>query len=526
MRFRHVLLAATSAVALLLPVERLLVAATGDAMLIRTALADKGSGKGGGGSDDSGGGSSGSSDDGGSDDDSGGDDGGSGNDGGDDDSGTGSDNSDHGSDDSGDDDDEDSGSSGDGSDDSGDDGDEDSGSSGHGGDDSSDDDHEGDDRSGSGNSTGSSGGAASSTGYSVVSESRGHEIVPGEVLGVDLSASAIRQALQEGFTLRQQRGLTSLGIVVTSFGAPPGVSVEAARQRLQELAPSRPVSLHDAYELQDGSACSGDRCWAQAAVGWNPESTSCGAGRRIGMVDTAINAREPGLARSRVVQRSFTPGASAPASHGTAIAGLIVGQGPEAAGLLPAAELLGADVFGRERDGKPRAGALEIAAALDWLSGERVDVINMSLAGPANAVLEAAVSAVRARGITIVAAAGNNGPGSPPVYPAAYPGVIAVTGVDRDRQVYRKANHGDYIAFSAPGVDVEILDGKGTAVRSGTSYATPFVAAAVAALGDVDAQTMEAALAKHVIDLGAPGRDPVFGWGLVQIGGSCGRSTA
>lgn len=163
-----------------------------------------------------------------------------------------------------------------------------------------------------------------------------------------------------------------------------------------------------------------------------------------------------------------------------------------------------------------------LVRALDWLLEERVELINMSLAGPANRLLQHAVETAVESGVLIVSAAGNGNP----AFPAAYPGVVAVTAVDSRGRVYRQANRGDYVDFAAPGVDVFLAApynrGK---YYSGTSFATPFVTAALAVLisrhPEAGSDALLRQLSNTARDLGDPGRDPTFGWGLVQVPADC-----
>ncbi|KRE02303.1 hypothetical protein ASE63_08060 [Bosea sp. Root381] len=164
--------------------------------------------------------------------------------------------------------------------------------------------------------------------------------------------------------------------------------------------------------------------------------------------------------------------------------------------------------------------------ALDLVVERGVRVVNLSMAGPANLALERLIARLVAeRGLVLVAAAGNDGHQAPPLYPAAYAGVLAVTAVDRRGEVYRRAGRGAHIDFAAPGVSVAAAAGRGMQGRTGTSFAAPFVAAAAALAAARDpalqGEALVAALAATARDLGAPGRDDVFGHGVPQLDKLC-----
>lgn len=149
------------------------------------------------------------------------------------------------------------------------------------------------------------------------------------------------------------------------------------------------------------------------------------------------------------------------------------------------------------------------------------EVINLSLAGPANLLLEEAVRRVSERGIIIVAAVGNAGPRSEPSYPAAYEEVVAVTAIDRNKNPYRRAGRGQHIDLAAPGVAVwTAASVSGGRTKTGTSFAAPFVTAAAArmkgASPDLAPERIREALTRSAEDLGEPGKDPIFGWGLLN----------
>jgi subtilisin family serine protease len=143
----------------------------------------------------------------------------------------------------------------------------------------------------------------------------------------------------------------------------------------------------------------------------------------------------------------------------------------------PAAQLYVADIYG----GSPTGGASSaMTRALAWLAEQRTPVINVSLVGPRNRIVEAAVAQLVRRGFLIVAAVGNDGPAAPPLYPAAYPGVVGVTGVDQRGRVLVEAGRGPQVDFAALGMaEVAASSGRATRVR-GTSYASPIVAALLA----------------------------------------------
>ena len=135
------------------------------------------------------------------------------------------------------------------------------------------------------------------------------------------------------------------------------------------------------------------------------------------------------------------------------------------------------------------------------------------------------MSFVALLGLMLVAAAGNGGSATEPAYPAAYQDVIAVTAVSAERTVYAYANRGPYIDFAAPGVRLWTAVPGGGRFQSGTSFAAPYVTSMVAlTLAGGAERTVEAVrsrLRQDALDLGAPGRDDVFGWGLVRMWPVC-----
>ena len=122
------------------------------------------------------------------------------------------------------------------------------------------------------------------------------------------------------------------------------------------------------------------------------------------------------------------------------------------------------------------------------------------------------------RGIVVVASAGNNGPNAQPAYPAAIPGVIAVTAVDSQEGLFGQANRGDYIDLAAPGVGILTTAPRGAfQLSSGTSLATAHVSGVVALLLSANRHAFNPdILNRTALDLGKPGRDVDFGFGLIN----------
>ncbi|MEK7735284.1 MAG: S8 family serine peptidase, partial [Pseudomonadota bacterium] len=269
--------------------------------------------------------------------------------------------------------------------------------------------------------------------------------------------------------------------------------------------------------------------YGQRLIGMTKPVPSCGRGVRIGLIDTAVDTSHPALQGQSIVTQSFlTPGVTpAAADHGTASAALLVGKPlPNGfSGLVPGAKLYAASVFRRQDDRDADTTAESVVKALNWLAGQNVQIINLNFGGHRNLLLEAAIDRLIKRGIVVVVAVGNDGSDTP-TYPAAQSGVVAVTAVDANSGIYGKANRGQHISFAAPGVEVwSAATGKDGKTYTGTSYATPFVTAVLAMARQAAPTTPWPALIKNLQtaakDLGDPGQDPVYGWGLIQVPAVC-----
>ncbi|HEY2481103.1 MAG TPA: S8 family serine peptidase [Caulobacteraceae bacterium] len=294
----------------------------------------------------------------------------------------------------------------------------------------------------------------------------GQPVVRSEVLALEPSADSLAVARQAGFVVDHEVKLPALGVAFVVLRASGAQSTVQAVHRLRRLDPA---GRYDFDHLYGASGPAGTPLASR--------SRACSAalvGVRLGMVDGAVAVGHPAFARSAIEQRSFVASPGAAVNHGTAVASLMVGDAPGFAGSAPGARLYAADVYGAG----PAGGSAEaVVRALDWMASNRVPVINVSLVGPANLMLEAAVRALGAKGELLVAPVGNDGPAAPPQYPASYPGVIAVTAVDAKGRLLPEAGRARHVDFAARGAGVTVAKpGGGYDKARGTSFAAPVVA--------------------------------------------------
>lgn len=245
-----------------------------------------------------------------------------------------------------------------------------------------------------------------------------------------------------------------------------------------------------------------------------------GRGVRVGMIDSGVDMEHPEITGSVQAYLDAVDGQATPHAHGTSMATAIVAHG-ELQGIAPAARLLVARAFGGPQAASANGKSFQILTSLEWLVQQRAKIVNLSFAGPQDRLLSRALAGAKERGVIAVAAAGNGGPRSAPLYPGADPSVIAVTATDAEDRVFSDANRGSYIAVSAPGVDVLSAEPAGRyAFTSGTSIAAAHVSGLVALLvekqPELDMDGARRILAESAIDLGSKGRDPTYGAGRIE----------
>src|SRR5215475_8885112 len=245
-----------------------------------------------------------------------------------------------------------------------------------------------------------------------------------------------------------------------------------------------------------------------------------GRGVLVAVVDSAIDMNHPDLAGAFVEQYDAVGRREKPHFHGTGMVGAIAAHN-RLMGIAPEARILAIQAFSGTTRQSPEATTKQILAGLDWAVRKGARVINMSFAGPYDPMLALAMKNAHAKGVVLIAASGNMGPKSPPLYPAADPNVIAVTAVDENDQLFAQAVRGPHVAVAAPGVDVMVPAPEETyQLTTGTSVAAAHVSGVAALLiehhPNVDAATILEVLTSTARKLNAKGRDDQFGWGLID----------
>lgn len=249
----------------------------------------------------------------------------------------------------------------------------------------------------------------------------------------------------------------------------------------------------------------------------------------VAVIDSAVDVAHSELAGSIAESFDVLSAAVQPHQHGTAIAGLIAAHG-RLMGSAPGAKILAIRAFDT-KDSGAESTTFNILKGIDWASAHGARVINMSFAGPADPAIHRALEAAHRKGIVLVAAAGNAGAKSAPLYPAADPNVIAVSATDADDRLFEQSNRGRHIALAAPGSQILVaIPDNGYEMSSGTSYSAAEVSGIVALMlqrnPDLTPDKIRAILRASAKDLGPKGPDIMFGAGLANAYGALMLETA
>ncbi len=240
----------------------------------------------------------------------------------------------------------------------------------------------------------------------------------------------------------------------------------------------------------------------------------------VALIDSRVDLNQPDFA-GRIVE-SYDAGCGPngpPDPHGTGMAGAIASH-VGLLGIAPEAKIMAICAFGGN-GASVEATSANIIRGLDYAIAHNAKIVNMSFAGPQDPALAQELQVAREKGILIIAAAGNAGPKSPPLYPGADPNVLAVTATDAHDNLFSGANQGDYIAVAAPGVNVLVpAPNADVQYTTGTSVASANVSGVAALLlaeqptrSPEDIRDILVQTAKH---LGTEGTNPQFGAGLVD----------
>lgn len=279
--------------------------------------------------------------------------------------------------------------------------------------------------------------------------------------------------------------------------------------------------------------------WGHISLNLEKKSPSSltGKGINIAVIDSGADQSHPDLkiaGGACFIEMANYPNACADDynddnGHGTHVAGIIAALDNDfgVVGVAPDANLYALKVL----DKKGRGTTSSVVAAIDWAIQNKMDIINLSLATPEDdVILKEIIQKAYNSNMLIVAAAGNEehvtGLEENVGYPAKYDEVIAVTALNKDHSISKTSSVGAAIDFSAPGIAIvstyptKYKDGSGYASMSGTSMAAPFVSAMAALYmekyPDLSAMEIRNLLQENAIDLGEPGRDAKYGYGMIQ----------
>jgi Subtilase family len=341
-----------------------------------------------------------------------------------------------------------------------------------------------------------------------------------EIDGALSTAEADALARRHGLERIASQNFPLLAGTIGLFRIVDNRPVDTVRRELAADGSVRSVQLNFRYFLQGQKkpATEGDAAQYAVAQLRLPQAHALVRGMNvtIAVIDSGVDAKHPELANSVADNFDALGSKEGPHTHGTGVAGAIVAHA-RLVGSAPEARLIAIRAFGGGSKGAESTSYV-ILRGLDYAAEHGAQIINMSFAGPKDPLIERGIAATAARGILMVAAAGNAGAKSAPLYPAANPNVIAVSGTDAQERPFVASNRGNHIAVAAPGADIFLpAPDEKYQITSGTSFSAAYVSGVAAlmlernpALKPIDVRVL---LTKSARDLGAPGRDDQFGAG-------------
>jgi hypothetical protein len=341
-----------------------------------------------------------------------------------------------------------------------------------------------------------------------------------EIDGALSDAQADELARRHGLERLQSQNFPLIGSSIGLFRIVNRRAAETVSRELAADAGVRSVQPNFRYVLQDQKAASTEGDPGQYAVTELrlPEAhrLADGANVTIAVIDSGIDTQHPELANSIAGSFDALGSKEGPHVHGTGVAGAIVSHA-RLMGSAPAARILAIRAFGKVSSGA-ESTSFVILKGMDYAAAHGAQIVNMSFAGPKDALIERGVAALAAKGIVMVAAAGNAGAKSPPLYPAANANVIAISATDAQDRLFTASNRGGHIAVAAPGVDLFLPAPEDKyQITSGTSFSAAYVSGLAGLMLErnpaLKPEEVRAILMKTARDLGSPGRDDLFGAG-------------
>ncbi len=332
--------------------------------------------------------------------------------------------------------------------------------------------------------------------------------------------SAVARAHQ--LTVIEETPLPMISQHIVTFKVAPGRSVGRLRTALQ--ADPRVLFAQPNY-LYNLSADTSLQYALDKLEAPRAHDIARGNGVLVAVIDSGIDGEHSAL-RGSIIQRFNAAGGDPhDTTHGTAVASIIAAH-QSLIGVAPGALILSVRAFGsKSPDKSPASSSIILLRGTAWAIRNGAQILNLSFTGPPDPLMQSLLGKAIDAGTVVVAAAGNQGDGAPPAYPAAYSRVIAATATDANNHLFAQANRGDYVDIAAPGVDIlTAAPGNSYGFTSGTSMAAAHVSAAIALILEkhpgTDTASILSRFSATAIDLGAPGKDHEFGFGLLNSYGA------
>jgi subtilisin family serine protease len=352
-----------------------------------------------------------------------------------------------------------------------------------------------------------------------------NDFVPNEIIievdGAVTEAQSIALAQRHRLTRVESQNFPLIGSTMFRWRIPDRRSIDTVTRQLMASGNVKSVQRNYRFTLQQDASAANDP--GQYAIGKlhlrEAHALATGLDIKIAVIDSGIDVTHPELVGAIAGTYDALRSTEGAHTHGTGIAGAIVAK-VRLMGSAPAARLLAIRSFGATAAGA-ESTSFVVLKSLNYAVEQGAQIINMSFAGPKDPLLERGLAAAAARGIVLIAAAGNAGPKSPPLYPAADRSVIAVSATDSADKLFAAANRGSYIAVAAPGVDLLLpAPEEKYQIASGTSFAAAYVSGLAALILERNPGIPSAAVRKILTetaeDLGPKGMDDQFGAGLAN----------